>query len=170
MRGAGQFLIADRAYDSDAVLKAMQDRRAWANIKPLPGRNDIQPIRSFLYRYRNLVECFFNKVNASEPSPSASQSMTKTSLPSSNSQPSELASRLWVGVLERRPGNHVAPVGNRHRYIVTGRSIVQIDASGSDYERPVCLRQECAVSRRRLAWPPERHRRWPHRHRGRTVC
>ena len=41
--GEGQILLADRAYDSDALRAAMTDRGAWANIKPMPRRVNIQP-------------------------------------------------------------------------------------------------------------------------------
>jgi transposase len=60
--GAGQILLADRAYDSDALRKSMADRGAWANVKPMPGRVNIPAFSPFLYRYRNLVERFFNKI------------------------------------------------------------------------------------------------------------
>ena len=40
----------------------MTDRGAWANIKPMPNRMSIPAFSPFLYRYRNLVERFFNKL------------------------------------------------------------------------------------------------------------
>lgn len=60
--GAGQILLADRAYDSDAVRRTLAERGAWVNIKPMPGRKNILAFSPFLYRYRNLVERFFNKL------------------------------------------------------------------------------------------------------------
>jgi transposase len=60
--GAGQILIADRAYDSDLLRQAMAARGAWANIRPLARRVDAPAFSPFLYRYRNLVERFFNKL------------------------------------------------------------------------------------------------------------
>jgi transposase len=60
--GAGQTLLADRAYDSDALRESLARRGAWANVKPMPGRVNIPAFSSFLYRYRNLVERFFNKL------------------------------------------------------------------------------------------------------------
>ncbi len=59
---AGQILIADRAYDSDHLRQTMTARGAWANIKPLARRLDKPAFSPFLYRYRNLVERFFNKL------------------------------------------------------------------------------------------------------------
>ena len=58
----GQILLADRAYDSNALRQHMADRGAWANVKPMPNRVDIPAFSPFLYRYRNLVERFFNKL------------------------------------------------------------------------------------------------------------
>jgi transposase len=58
--GEGQILLADRAYDSDALHIEMAARGAWANIKPMPHR-----VNPWLYRYRNLVERFFNKLKHS---------------------------------------------------------------------------------------------------------
>jgi transposase len=60
--GPGQILMADRAYDSDALRQTMTAQGAWANIKPMPGRVNVPPFSPFLYRYRNLVERFFNKL------------------------------------------------------------------------------------------------------------
>jgi transposase len=58
----GQILLADRAYDSDALRQSLKERGAWANIKPMSRRANIPSFSPFLYRYRNLVERFFNKL------------------------------------------------------------------------------------------------------------
>jgi transposase len=60
--GPGQTLLADRAYDSDALREALAQRRAKANIKPMPNRVNIPKFSKKLYRKRNLVERFFNKL------------------------------------------------------------------------------------------------------------
>ena len=59
---AGDVLLADRAYDLDALRQNLAERGAWANIKPMPRRTNIPAFSPFLYRYRNLVERFFNKL------------------------------------------------------------------------------------------------------------
>jgi len=59
---AGDVLLADRAYDSDALRQNLAERGAWANVKPMPRRKNIPAFSPFLYRYRNLVERFFNKL------------------------------------------------------------------------------------------------------------
>jgi transposase len=59
----GTILLGDRAYDSDLLRETLAARGAWANVKPMPHRLDPPAFSSFLYRYRNLVERFFNKLN-----------------------------------------------------------------------------------------------------------
>jgi transposase len=59
---AGQILLADRAYDSNALRETMTARGAWANIRPMAHRVERPPFSAFVYRYRNLVERFFNKL------------------------------------------------------------------------------------------------------------
>ena len=59
---AGQILLADRGYDSDALRAEMAARGAWANIKPMPNRVNVPAFSPWLYRYRNLVERFFSKL------------------------------------------------------------------------------------------------------------
>ena len=59
--GAG-VLLADRAYDSNTLRQAATDQGAWANIKAKATRRDAPAFSRFLYRYRNLVERFFNKL------------------------------------------------------------------------------------------------------------
>ena len=60
--GEGQILLADRAYDSDALRNSLSRRGAWANVKPMPNRVNIPAFSAFLYRQRNAVERFFNKI------------------------------------------------------------------------------------------------------------
>ena len=67
----GATVIADKAYDTDGIRSFVASRNAWANIpprfirkciKPMPRRVNIPAFSSFLYRYRNLVERFFNRI------------------------------------------------------------------------------------------------------------
>ena len=60
--GEGQILLADRGYDSDALRARLKKQGAWGNIKPMPNRVNIPSFSAYLYRFRNLVECFFNKL------------------------------------------------------------------------------------------------------------
>jgi len=58
----GQILLADRGYDSDALRSRLARQGAWGNIKPMPGRVNVPSFSPYLYRFRNLVERFFNKL------------------------------------------------------------------------------------------------------------
>ena len=59
---AGQILLADRAYDSDTLRETLSERGAWGNIRLMPTRKNRPAFSAWLYRYRNLVERFFNKL------------------------------------------------------------------------------------------------------------
>ena len=58
----GQILLADRAYDSDGLRNRLAEKGTWANIKLMPNRVNIPAFSDVLYRCRNLVERFFNKL------------------------------------------------------------------------------------------------------------
>ena len=60
--GDGDILLADRAYDSDRLRQDMADRGAWANIRAMPHRKDPPMFCHWVYRQRNAVERFFNKI------------------------------------------------------------------------------------------------------------
>ncbi|WP_029032059.1 IS5 family transposase, partial [Salinarimonas rosea] len=58
----GAILVADRAYDTNAIRATMAERGAWANIPPRVIRKGSFPFSSWVYRQRNLVERFFNRI------------------------------------------------------------------------------------------------------------
>ena len=60
--GKGQILLADRAYDSDAMRADLSARGAWACVKPMPNRKNIPAFSTSLYCQRHKVECFFSKI------------------------------------------------------------------------------------------------------------
>lgn len=55
-------VLADRAYDADAIRKLVADHDAWANIPSMPQRRFRPAFSKYLYKTRNLVERFFNKL------------------------------------------------------------------------------------------------------------
>ena len=59
---AGTIVLADRAYDSDGLRNTLKARGAWGNIRPMPHRVKPQTFSSWVYRQRNYVERFFNKL------------------------------------------------------------------------------------------------------------
>ena len=60
--GLDDILIADRAYDSDALRDALKARGAWPNIRAMPNRVRHPVFNGWVYRQRNVVERFFNKL------------------------------------------------------------------------------------------------------------
>jgi transposase len=58
----GDVLLADAAYDSNALHETLAARGARANVKPMPNRLKPHRFNRRLYRRRNLVERFFNKL------------------------------------------------------------------------------------------------------------
>jgi transposase len=55
-------LLADRGYDADWIRAFASDQGAWANIPPKRNRKEAICFSPYLYRARNLVERFFNKI------------------------------------------------------------------------------------------------------------
>jgi transposase len=55
-------LLADRGYDADWIRALVTKQGAWANIPPKRNRKEPICFSPYLYRARNLVERFFNKI------------------------------------------------------------------------------------------------------------
>ena len=61
--GKGAIILADRAYDTNALRALAKEKRAWANIPAERNRKETTfPFSGWVYRQRNLVERFFNKL------------------------------------------------------------------------------------------------------------
>ena len=58
----GCTLLADRAYDSDRLRAELVSRGAVANVRAMKGRLTELPFDRELYKQRNVVERFFNKL------------------------------------------------------------------------------------------------------------
>ena len=58
----GATLIADRAYDTNPIRDGAAARGVWANIPPRVIRRDAFSFSPWVYRQRNLVERFFNRI------------------------------------------------------------------------------------------------------------
>jgi transposase len=54
--------LADKGYDANDLRQAVRDRNAWANIPPKANRNDPICFSKHLYKARNRVGRFFNKI------------------------------------------------------------------------------------------------------------
>ncbi|WP_409563982.1 IS5 family transposase [Rhizobium leguminosarum] len=60
--GEGDILLADKGYDSNAIRAKAAERGAWANIPPKANRKETFSFSGWVYRQRNLVERFFNRI------------------------------------------------------------------------------------------------------------
>ena len=58
----GAVLLADKGYDANALRELVAGRGAWANIPPKRNRKDLICFSKHLYKARNRVERFFNKI------------------------------------------------------------------------------------------------------------
>jgi transposase len=59
---SGTMLLADRGYDANWIRALVRRHGAWANIPPKRNRTEALCFSPYLYRARNLVERFFNKI------------------------------------------------------------------------------------------------------------
>ena len=60
--GEGDILLADKGYDTDAIRAKAAEKKAWANIPPKSNRKGSFAFSGWVYRQRNLVERFFNRI------------------------------------------------------------------------------------------------------------
>lgn len=74
--GAGQTLLADRAYDSDALREALAARGATANVKPMPNRVNIPKFSERLYKNETLLKGSLTSSSTTERLQRASKSTT----------------------------------------------------------------------------------------------
>ena len=58
----GAILLADKAYDTNAIRTLAKQKQAWANIPSKSNRKQSFPFSQWVYRQRNLVERFFSKL------------------------------------------------------------------------------------------------------------
>src|SRR5215213_11929252 len=58
----GAMLLADKGYDASSLRQTVAEKKAWANIPPKSNRKDPICFSKHLYKARNLIERFFNKI------------------------------------------------------------------------------------------------------------
>ena len=60
---SGAILLADRGFDADWIRTFVSEHGGWANIPPRRNRREPICFSPHLYRARNLVDRFFNKIS-----------------------------------------------------------------------------------------------------------
>ncbi|WP_431355715.1 IS5 family transposase [Agrobacterium vaccinii] len=58
----GATILADKAYNTDAIRDFAMQRKCWANIPAKSNRKQTFSFSRWVYRQRNLVERFFNRI------------------------------------------------------------------------------------------------------------
>jgi len=58
----GALLLADGAYDTNDLRDSANEKRARVNILSEPNRKASFPVSAWVYRQRNQIERFFNKL------------------------------------------------------------------------------------------------------------
>jgi transposase len=58
----GEYVLADRGYDSDDLIEFILDHGAIPVIPPRKNRKTLREYDTWRYRERALVECFINKI------------------------------------------------------------------------------------------------------------
>jgi transposase len=64
---AGHVLLADSAYDSDALRTMLTERGAWANIRPMTGRKRTLPFSGWVYDSAMPSSAYLTNLNTSVP-------------------------------------------------------------------------------------------------------
>jgi transposase len=106
---AGSMLLADRGYDADWIRELVAAKGAWANIPPKSNRSDPICFSPYLYRARNRVERFFNKIKHCRR-----VAMRYDKLGANYLAFVQLASiRLWLRANESTPSGHSCSNGTR---------------------------------------------------------
>ena len=93
---AKTMLLTDRGYDADAIRQMVAAQGAWANIPPKSNRKQPICFSPHLYKARNLVERFFNKIKHSRRIATRYDKLAENYLAALKL----VAVRLWLRVYE----------------------------------------------------------------------
>jgi transposase len=76
-------LLADKAFDSNAIIADLDKRGAKVVISQHPRRTSLRSIDNEMYKWRHLIENFFCKLRSSSASPCEPTKLIRASLPPS---------------------------------------------------------------------------------------
>ena len=77
-------LLVDDGYDADWIGELVMKKGAWANIPPKSNRSDPICFSPYLYRARNRLERFFNRIKECRRVATRHDRLAPTTLPSFN--------------------------------------------------------------------------------------
>jgi transposase len=92
-------LLADKAYDADAIRSFARSEGGWTNIPPRRTRKDPICFSPLLYRARNRIERFFNRIKQCRRIATRYDKLAENFLAFIKLA----AIRLWVRVYESTP-------------------------------------------------------------------
>lgn len=101
-------LLSDKGYDSNAIRETAAAKNAWANIPSQSNRKQRFAISGWLYRQRNLVERFFNRIKHFRGIATRYDKCPKNTSPPSNSSahassaPRNESTALFCGAIAQR--------------------------------------------------------------------
>lgn len=121
----GSMLLADRGYDADWIRELAIKKGAWANIPPKSNRSDPICFSPYLYRARNQVERFFNRIKQCRR---VATRLPPIASPSSNSRQSGYGSAL----MSPRPSTR-APKNGRVRRGAAAASHQSSESGSNSY-------------------------------------
>jgi transposase len=98
----GSTLLADRVYDTDAIRTFAKDRKSWANIPMKRNRKQTFSFSRWVYRQRNIVERFFNRIKQMRDWQPDMTDVQTTIWPPSNWPPAEYGSLQITSPLPSR--------------------------------------------------------------------
>ena len=104
----GSMLLADRGYDADWIRELAVKKGAWANIPPKRNRSEPICFSPYLYRARNRVKRFFNRIKQCRRVATVTTNLPPTTSPSFNSPQSGYGSVL----MSPRPSTTLADFGD----------------------------------------------------------
>ena len=114
-------MLADRGYDADWIRALVNQQGAWANIPPKQNRKDVICFSPYLYRARNLIERFFNKIKQCRRIATRYDRLAANYLAFI-----KLASiRIWLRVYESAPNTSACDAFGKRRKPSNGRAAVQ---------------------------------------------
>jgi transposase len=119
-------LLADRGYDADWIRALASQQGAWANIPPKRNRKDPICFSPYLYRDRNLVERFFNKIKQCRRIATRWTSSLPTISPSSNWP----ASAYGCAFMSPRPNQPNRTLGEAERQSLRAFGCIHYWVSG----------------------------------------
>jgi transposase len=154
-----RILLADRGYDVDWMRKLARQQGAWATIPPKRNRKGPICFSLYLYRARNLIERFFNKIKQCRRIATRNDKLAANYLAFIKPAFGYALTRPPSSILACEGGSHLAQVADNHgrTALCAGLTMMKFKCrpgiSGSRKARPALIAR-CSAA-------PEAERTYP---------